>query len=40
MSQNSIRMFQNFMHCWATGQDVDQQVNEILCTFDFEKVHR
>lgn len=28
------------MHCWATGQDVDQQVNEILCTFDFEKVHK
>lgn len=33
-------MHQNSTHKWITGQDIDQQVNEILCTFDFEKVHK
>ena len=33
-------MNQNEMHKLITGQDLDQQIQDILCCFDFEKVHK
>lgn len=33
-------MNQNEMHKLITGQDLDQQIQDMLCCFDFEKVHK